>query len=634
MTGRSALSHLCSVLVIFISTLFGCAQYVIPKKIVVDGTTYSQNTAGINAAIRAVGSNSEVVLMPGSYAITAPIVIDSVQNMTLHIANDAKLLAIPEDFNGAISMLSITRSNFVRVLGEKGVEFKGSGTPRDCVTINAPGLADSIPVSHVEVRGISCTGTLDGIDAGDSKNFQMNTNDIEIDHNFVSGTTGPGQINVQATIGVTIHDNVLRAPRAGQDQIVCSIVVSCDVHNNVLTGFVPIPSTIPEAAIDGFFCQRCSWNSNTIYGTASSVEFFGDVYCDTCSDSDLSNNYIVGGMWGITCEICRNIVIRSNILKHQLNTAIQLLGTTSSETSNSLDSPTGLIGGFDVALSQDPALTIWGAPSVKASLNSSFTEGVIFEQDKSTLSPGRPDLDLLIVSSQYLVRGALGFEYCNQPKLQGACNILRFGDMASGSWTPQEYRAPVAAPFSSKSYAIVALRRMPRNVIHFSQLRADRISEYVSVENNKIIRPGIWGINVFEGNQHYSVVQNTCQEVGYGSSSKMSACVIISDVDEGKLSYLLQYGTVEGNQATAAVGAAAPYGIRAYALGNSVNDSLLVQANRWDVANPTFFSRVTHLILGPFLQAKDACAQDSGLLALPHNGCELQARKRSQSEHP
>lgn len=637
MTERSSLSHVvCGVLAVLILNLLGCAEYIVPKKIVVDGTTYAQNSAGINAAIQAAGSNSEVVLMPGSYAITAPIVINNLQNMTLRIASGTKLLAVPEDFNGAISMLSITRSSFVRVLGGKGIEFKGFGTPRDCITINAPGLTDDTPVSNVEVSGITCTGTLDGIDAGDSKNFQMNTNNIEIGHNFVSGTSGPGQISVQATVGATVHDNVLENPRIGQDQIVCSTDVECDVYDNTLRGFVPPPSGNPQAALNVYFCQQCSFHDNTIHGVLNPVAAgfgFGDIYCDTCFDSSFKSNRFIGGMWGITCEICRNVIIHSNFLEGQLDTGIQLFGSTLFRSINHLDSLIGLRPGAGVVISKEPVSASGKPRGLQARLSATFTQGVVFEQD---VTPAlQPDLRLQIYSSRELPTGALGFEYCGGPRLQGPCNVLPFEAVPARVWILESHRYPVKQPFDDyRSYAVVALKNLSATVLSFRDLEADRIAEYADIEGNRIIRVRVSGISIYEGNQHYSVAQNTCQQVGYGSSNEISACVVISDVDQGPISYLLQYGTVEGNQATAAIGAATAYGIRAYALGNSVNDSLLVQANRWDVANPTFFSRITNLILGPSLQAEDPCAQDNGLLVLPHDGCHSQARKASQPKHP
>ena len=637
MTGRSALSHVaCSCFLFLISTLLGCAQYAIPKKIVVDGTTYLQNGAGINAAIQAAGSNSEIVLMPGAYSITEPIIINNVQNMTLRILSGSKLLALPESFNGAVSMLSITRSSYVRILGEKGVEFKGFGTPRDCVTVNAPGLADATPVSNVEVSGINCTGTLDGIDAGDSKNFQMNTHDIEIADNFISDTSGPGQINVQATVGAKVHDNVLENPNIGQDQIVCSMDVDCEVYSNVVSGFIPPASGSPQAAMNGYLCQKCAWHNNTIRGVTSVVPAgfgFGGMYCDTCFDFQVTENHLIGGMWGITCEICRNVIIKANLLEKQRNSAIQLYGSTSFAMVNRFSSLTGVKPGTGVVLSEEPAKSSETPARLQVALNGSFRRGVVFQQDV-TPSP-EPDFRIHVESSRDLPAGSLGLQYCSEPHLRGICHVLSFGAVPARVWVVEDQRFPVMPPFENyKSYAIVALSDLPSAVLEFRDLEADRLAEYGRVEDNQIIQPGVWGINIYEGFENYSVIHNSCEQVGYASQSGISACVIVSDVDQGEIKYLLQYGTVEGNQATAAVGAASAYGIRAYALGNSVNDSLLVQANRWDVANPSFFSRVTHLILGPSLQAEDSCGQDPRPLPVVHNGCDSQNSNRHQFGHP
>lgn len=570
-----------------------------PKTIVVTQSAYGQTSRGINAALQEAGSNSEIILTPGTYSIVSPIVINGVHNITLRIMSGTKLIADPTDFDSSVSIISVTRSSFINIVGENGIEIDGLGTPRDCVTINAPGLTDKIGVFHVEVSGLNCTRTIDGIDAGDSKNFKMDTRDIEIDHNTVSHTAGPGQINVQGTVQVDIHDNTLESPGIGQNQIVCSTTIGCDVHGNVLRGFVPSPDGNPQAAINGYFCQKCAWHDNVIHGVSEEMTSgwgFGDIYCDTCFDSTFNKNELVGGIWGITCEICRNVVIASNVLKNQLYTAIQLYGSTQFRTVNSFQSASGLEAGPNVVLAQDAP---YGhIASLSAGFSSMPRGGVIFQQNVDP--PGQPDLRLYIMSSRRLQANTIGFRYCSEQGLLGTCTTLPFGPIGR-SWTLEDRRYPVSPPFSNyDSYAIVALTDMTSTVLRFRDLEADRIAEYAMVERNHIVQPRIWGISVYEGYQNYSIIMNSCEGLGHGSEATEPACIVISDDNNSGHRYLLQYGIVENNRATPdPLAVATTYGIRAYALGTSVNDTLLVLGNRLDLRNAYFFSRVSHLILGP-----------------------------------
>lgn len=488
---------------------------------VIDASKYPS----IQAAVAAAGSNAQVIVPRGAYSVSSPISISGLNHFSLLLKAGAAITS--NDLPGIHSVIEIVRgSNNVSVIGEQGSRIVANSGARGCVGVNHVHGVAVTTIYNIRLSGFECSGGLDGIDIGDPVNFTMTTSKVEIDHLYVHNTTRPmgGQINAQAVTDADIDDNILESPAATQSQVVCTIDVDCKVHNNTLKGFVPPASgTNPVAALNAFYCDGCDFYENKISmptGSSAPMTGTGGIYCDTCFNSQIHDNYIWNGYYGITVEINHITKVYNNHLFQQSADGILAYGTTTVHTVNSWDSTTGGNCGTNVTCEIDTTLRKAAAGSLQAVTSGSFTTGPIFEQDgKLQLGPAEPDLRIWMYGDAAIPAGQLGMKLCSAAGGGGSCFTSPCGAAPAATWVPCYARVPVRnAPQPWASYEIVALTSAPNATFHFDELKTGRVSDSITVDNNVVEKPRGAGISISGGHANVAVNNNVIKEVGFGQT--------------------------------------------------------------------------------------------------------------------